>query len=298
LNIWLTTTRQEHNTKTESLNTQIDGLKKDLQKYHQLSDDLQEQKNLVSQLKEQHSIESGKQKTKLEDACKHYQNTLKEEQNKLELMIQELEVSKSDVGRLKLETTKNQEALEAKESVIVELNGRVSGIEQKLTEAESEILSLEKSHAEVSHLLSIAQNSASKHRSYDRDVQAPQLTSALKATSAGAHSIKTPAVPVKKSIQYVKPFNPSASPPSTTKHRESPKTKKRDRSKVPQNMHLPSNIFPDRFPQVEEIPAKQADFGKFVSQQGSQIQHQDEERHRRIFTWMEQSNGVAQQVTV
>ena len=281
----------------ESLNTQVDDLKEDLQKCHQLSDDLQEQKKLVSQLKEQHSIESGKQQTKLDDACKHYQNTLKEEQNKLQLVIQDLEVSKSDVGRLQLETTKNQEALEAKESVIVELNGRVSGIEQKLTEAESEILSLEKSHAEVSHLLSIAQNSASKHRSYDRDVQAPQLTSALKATSAGAHSIKTPALPVKKSIQYVKPFNPSASPPSTAKHRESPKTKKRDRSKVPQNMHPPSNIFPDRFPQVEEIPAKQADFGKFVSQQGSQIQHQDEERHRRIFTWMEQSNGVAQQVT-
>ncbi len=55
-------------------------------------------------------------------------------------MIQDLEASKSDVGRLQLETTKNQEALEAKESVIVELNGRVSGIEQQLTEAESEIL--------------------------------------------------------------------------------------------------------------------------------------------------------------
>jgi chromosome segregation ATPase len=229
----------------EFLNSQVDDLKKDLQKCHQLSDDLQEQKNLVSQLKEQHSIESGKQKTKLEDACKHYQNTLKEEQNKLQLVIQDLEVSKSDVGRLQLETTKNQEALEAKESVIVELNGRVSGIEQKLTEAESEILSLEKSHAEVSHLLSIAQNSASKHRSHDPDVQAPQLISARKVTSAGAHSIKTPAVPVKKSIHYVKPFNPSASPPSTTKHRESPKTKKRDRSKVPRNMLLPSNIFPD-----------------------------------------------------
>jgi hypothetical protein len=66
---------------------------------------------------------------------------------------------------------------------------------------------------------------------------------------------------------------------------------------VPRNMLLPSNIFPDWFSQVEEIPAKQADFGKFVSQQGSQYQHQDEERHKRIFTWMEQSNGVAQQVT-
>ena len=87
----------------ESLNTQVDDLKKDLQKCHQLSDDLQEQKNLVYQLKEQHSLESGKQKTKLEDACKHYQDTLKDEQNKLQLVIQDLEVSKSDVARLQRE---------------------------------------------------------------------------------------------------------------------------------------------------------------------------------------------------
>ena len=83
----------------KSLITQVDDLKKELQKCHQLSDDLQEQKNLVSQLKEQHSVESGKQKTNLEDACKHYQ----EEQNKLQLVIQDLEVSKSDVARLQRE---------------------------------------------------------------------------------------------------------------------------------------------------------------------------------------------------
>ena len=155
----------------ESLNTQVDDLKKDLQKCHQLSDDLQEQKKLVSQLKEQHSIESGKQKTKLEDACKHYQNTLKEEQNKLQLVIQDLEVSKSDVGRLQLETTKNQEALEAKESVIVELNGRVSGIEQKLTEAESEILSLEKSHAAAAEAAALLKTAEAKEKKMSEELE-------------------------------------------------------------------------------------------------------------------------------
>ena len=87
----------------KSLITQVDDLKKELKTCHQLSDDLQEQKNLVYQLKEQHSLESGKQKTELEDACKHYQDTLKEEQNKLQLAIQELGVSKSDVARLQRE---------------------------------------------------------------------------------------------------------------------------------------------------------------------------------------------------
>jgi hypothetical protein len=170
---------------------------------------------------------------------------LKEEQSKLQLAIQELEVSKSDTARLQLETSRNQEALEAKEAMILELNGHTSIIEKKLAEANSEILSLEKSNAEASHLLSIAQNSASKHRSHDLDVHTPQVLPALKTNSAGAHSIKTPAVIVKKSFQPVKAFNPSASPPSATKHRESPKTKKRDRSKVLRKMRQPANIFLD-----------------------------------------------------
>jgi hypothetical protein len=48
--------------------------------------------------------------------------------------------------------------------------------------------------------------------------------------------------------------------------------------------------------QAEEIPAKQADFGKHLSQQGSQNQHLNEDKHKRIFTWIEQSSGAAQQV--
>jgi hypothetical protein len=47
--------------------------------------------------------------------------------------------------------------------------------------------------------------------------------------------------------------------------------------------------------QVEELPTRQVDFGKYVSQQNSKQQHQDDERHQRIFTWMEQSNGGAKQ---
>lgn len=223
--------------KIESLNVQVDDMKKELQMYNQLKEELQEQQNLASQLKEQHFIELGKQKSKLDDACKHYQNTLIEEQNKLQLKIQELEVSKSEVGRMQSETTKNQQDLETKEAMIMELQSHIASLEKRLAESDLEIQSLEKSHAEASHLLSIAQNSASKNRLHDPDIQATQLISALKASSGGPHSINAPAViaPLafsKKYVQHSKPLNPSASPPSATKHRESPKTKKRDRSKV------------------------------------------------------------------
>ena len=80
----------------------------------QLKKDLiQEKAASASQLKEQHSIEVNKQKAMLEDACKHYQNTLKEEQSKLQLVTQELEMSKSDIVQLKTDANKNADALEA-----------------------------------------------------------------------------------------------------------------------------------------------------------------------------------------
>jgi hypothetical protein len=224
--------------KFESLNNQVDEMKKVVQKHDQLKQDLQDQQLLVSQLKEQHFVELGKQKTKLDDACKHYQSTLIEEQSKLQLKVQELEVLASEVSRMQSATAKKQEELEMKMATITELQSHVSSLTQQLAEADLEVQSLKKSQAEASHLLSLAQNTASKIRSHDAEIQPPQLISSLKASSAGIHSIKNPAIPIqtvfsKKSIQNAKSFNPSASPPSAAKHRESPKTKKRDRAKVP-----------------------------------------------------------------
>ncbi len=267
---------------------------KELQKYNQLKQDMQEQQSVQCQLKEQHYIEMCKQKTTLDDACKHYQSTLIEEQDKLQLKIQELEVSRFEVGQMQSETTKNQEDLKAKEAMITQLQGQISSLEQKLDVAHLEIQALEKSHAEASHLLLIAQNTSSKNRLLDHDIQNPQLNASLKA-SAGLHSIKTPvfstqAVLSKKSVQHAKPFNPSASPPAT-KNRESPKTKKRDRTKVLQGQQM--YAFPHFHLQVEEIPVRQPELGKNLSH-SSQLLKQDEERHQRIFTWMEQSSGVIQ----
>ncbi len=65
--------------------------------------DLLAEKNAsVSQLQEQHAIELAKHKTKLD-----------EEQSKLQLVTQELELSKSDIAQLRTDANRNTVALEA-----------------------------------------------------------------------------------------------------------------------------------------------------------------------------------------
>ena len=56
-----------------------------------------EEKAFVSQLQDQHSIELAKLKTKLEDAHQQYQNTLEEEQSKLQRVTQQLKESESRI---------------------------------------------------------------------------------------------------------------------------------------------------------------------------------------------------------
>jgi hypothetical protein len=72
-----------------------------LEQKNQENKGLIDEKAFVSQLQDQHSIELANHKTKLDDACKHYQTTLEEEQSKLQLVTQELEMSKSDIVQLK-----------------------------------------------------------------------------------------------------------------------------------------------------------------------------------------------------
>jgi chromosome segregation ATPase len=94
------------------------------------------EKAFVSQLQDQHSIELAKHKTKLDDACKHYQNTLKEEQSKLQLVTQELEMSKSDIVQLKTDANKNADALEAQKDESMELQGVIASLRRDLAAAD------------------------------------------------------------------------------------------------------------------------------------------------------------------
>ncbi len=223
---------QEKDAKIESLNSEVSELKKLLEKQVQLEKDLHEEKACVSQLKEQSTNEAAKQKTKLDEACKHYQNTLKEEQTKFEAVFQQLESVKSDNAHMKLEATQSEEALEAQKAIVMELKGEISGLQKDLADADSEKDRLKKSLAEASHLLSIAQ-SAPKNRANDPAVLPQPVISSQKisASSVGASSDKMKSA-LKKTYQHVNPVNASESPPSAVKHRESPKTKKRDKSKV------------------------------------------------------------------
>jgi chromosome segregation ATPase len=149
---------QEKNTKIESLAAQVADLTQQVQMQEQLKKDLiQEKAASASQLKEQHSIEVTKQKAMLEDACKHYQNTLKEEQLKLELMSQQLESAKSDIVALNSKASKK----ESQKALVMELQDHISSLEKDLEETVSEKKCLEKSHAKTSHLLSIAEQCAS-----------------------------------------------------------------------------------------------------------------------------------------
>jgi hypothetical protein len=95
-----------------------------------------EEKAFVSQLQDQHSIELAKLKTKLEDAHKHYQTTLKEEQSKLQLVTQKLKESESRIVQLKADANKNADALEAQMNESMKLQGVIASLQQDLAAAD------------------------------------------------------------------------------------------------------------------------------------------------------------------
>ena len=136
------THRQATITKIEELSSRVDDLSKLLEHKNEENKGLIEEKASVSQLQDQHSIELAKHKTKLDDACKHYQNTLKEEQSKLQLVTQELESSKSDIVQLKTDANRNTVALDAQKEEFVELQGLISSLQQDLAAANLERQSL------------------------------------------------------------------------------------------------------------------------------------------------------------
>ena len=83
----------------------------------------------MNQLKEQHSLELAKQKTKLEDACKHYQNTLKDEQGKLQLKEEELGAANSEISRIMSEVAAKNDAVAAHELKLRALSQDVERLE-------------------------------------------------------------------------------------------------------------------------------------------------------------------------
>jgi DNA repair exonuclease SbcCD ATPase subunit len=136
------THRQATNTKIEELSSRVDDLSKLLKHKNEENKGLIEEKASVSQLQDQHSIELANHKTKLDDACKHYQNTLKEEQSKLQLVTQELESSKSDIVQLKTDANRNTVVLDAQKEESVELQSLISSLQQDLAAADLERQSL------------------------------------------------------------------------------------------------------------------------------------------------------------
>jgi len=90
---------------------------------------LAEERVALSQLKEQHSNELVKQKTKLDDACKHHQNTLKVEQEKLRLKEEELGAANSEISRIKSETAKQTDAVEVQKALVMELQGTIARVQ-------------------------------------------------------------------------------------------------------------------------------------------------------------------------
>ena len=63
------------------------------------------------------------------DACKHYQNTLKDEQGKLELKEEELGAANSEISRIKSEAAAKTAAVEAQKVLVVELQQDVGRLE-------------------------------------------------------------------------------------------------------------------------------------------------------------------------
>ena len=117
---------QKKDQSIASLTDQNAALSKQLEESSKVSKELDEARASTSQLKEQHSLELAKQKTKLEDACKHYQNTLKDEQGKLQLKEEELGAANSEISRIKSEVAAKSETVEAQKALVMELQQDVT----------------------------------------------------------------------------------------------------------------------------------------------------------------------------
>ena len=113
----------------------------------------------LSQLKEQYSNELVKQKTKLDDACKHYQNTLKEEQGKLQLKEEELGAANSEISRIKSETAAQTDAVEVQKALVADLQGKICGLGEDLETAKSDKQNLTNALAEKTQVLLTTQSS-------------------------------------------------------------------------------------------------------------------------------------------
>jgi chromosome segregation ATPase len=124
---------QKKDQSIASLTDQKAALSKQLEESSKVSKELDEERASMNQLKEQHSLELAKQKTKLEDACKHYQNTLKDEQGKLQLKEEELGAANSEISRIKSEVAAKTEAVEAQKVLVMELQEKICGLEEDLT---------------------------------------------------------------------------------------------------------------------------------------------------------------------
>jgi chromosome segregation ATPase len=124
-----------------------------LEQKNQENKGLIEEKAFVSQLQDQHSIELAKHKTKLYDACKHYQNTLKEEQSKLQLVTEELEMSKSDIVQLKADANKNEKLRSELDTTIETLRTNIATMQEenskKALEFENRIRTMEDDQKEA-----------------------------------------------------------------------------------------------------------------------------------------------------
>ena len=127
---------QANNTRIDALSSQVDHLSKRLEQQIQENKGLIEEKAFVSQLQDQHSIELAKNEKKLDDACKHYQNTLEEEQSKLQLVTQKLKESESRIVQLKADANKNADALKAQMDESMEVQGVIASLQQDLAAAD------------------------------------------------------------------------------------------------------------------------------------------------------------------
>ena len=123
------TRRQKKAQRIASLTDRNAALSKQLEESSKVSKELDEARASTSQLKEQQSLELAKQRTKLVDACKHYQNTLKDEQGKLELKEEELGAANSEISRIKSEAAAKTDAVEAQKVLVVELQQDVGRLE-------------------------------------------------------------------------------------------------------------------------------------------------------------------------
>ena len=131
---------RQDNTRKDVL---VESLKVGLQNAEESNKDFKKllsetQKDLMEerQRRVSHSSELAKHKTKLDDACKHYQNSLKVEQSKLELVTQELEISKSDIVQLKADANNTADALEAQKDESMEVQGVIASLQRDLAAAD------------------------------------------------------------------------------------------------------------------------------------------------------------------